>query len=96
MLPRTSIDGFRVSVSSTPSCSSGGSGPEDIESLGDLYIWGQIWADVSPNSFGTQLPPMTDVLLPKPLETNIVFDVQQIASGVHHIALVTRQGEVFT
>ncbi|KAL1360046.1 PH, RCC1 and FYVE domains-containing protein 1-like [Arachis hypogaea] len=96
MLPRTSIDGFRVSVSSTPSCSSGGSGPEDIESLGDLYIWGQIWADVSPDSFGTQLPPMTDVLLPKPLEANIVLDVQQIASGVHHIALVTRQGEVFT
>ncbi|KAL4299526.1 hypothetical protein AHAS_Ahas17G0109700 [Arachis hypogaea] len=96
MLPRTSIDGFRVSVSSTPSCSSGGSGPEDIESLGDLYIWGQIWADVSPNSFGTQLPPMTDVLLPKPLETNIVFDVQQIASGVHHIALVTRQDELYS
>ncbi|MED6172181.1 hypothetical protein PIB30_047659 [Stylosanthes scabra] len=96
MLPRTSVDGFRVSVSSTPSCSSGGSGPEDIESLGDLYIWGQIWADVSFEGFGPQPPPLTDVLIPKPLEANIVLDVQQISSGVRHIALVTRQGEVFT
>lgn len=32
-------DGFRISVSSTPSCSSQGSGPDDIESLGDVYVW---------------------------------------------------------
>ncbi|RXH78343.1 hypothetical protein DVH24_001861, partial [Malus domestica] len=36
---RTSAgDGFRISVSSTPSCSSGGSGHDDIESLGDVYV----------------------------------------------------------
>ncbi|CBI23652.3 unnamed protein product, partial [Vitis vinifera] len=58
---RTSgVDGFRISVSSTPSCSSQGSGPDDIESLGDVYVWGEI------------------------------------ACGVRHVALVTRQGEVFT
>ncbi|KAI4345782.1 hypothetical protein L6164_012877 [Bauhinia variegata] len=90
-------DGFRVSVSSTPSCSSGGSGPDDIESLGDVYIWGEVWADgVSPDGLATPVPSKTDVLVPKALESNVVLDVQQIASGVRHIALVTRQGEVFT
>ncbi|KAL5058301.1 hypothetical protein RYX36_029905 [Vicia faba] len=98
MNARTSIgDGFRVSVSSTPSCSSGGSGPDDIESLGDVYIWGEVWADaVSPDGSVTHLPSTTDVLVPKPLESSVVLDVQQIASGVRHMALVTRQGEVFT
>uniref|UniRef100_I1N357 FYVE-type domain-containing protein n=1 Tax=Glycine max TaxID=3847 RepID=I1N357_SOYBN len=98
MQPRTSIgDGFRVSVSSTPSVLSTGSGPDDIESLGDVYIWGEVWASgVSPDGFSTQAPSTTDVLIPKPLESSVVLDVQQIASGVRHIALVTRQGEVFT
>ncbi|XP_054820563.1 PH, RCC1 and FYVE domains-containing protein 1 isoform X2 [Prosopis cineraria] len=95
---RTSAsDGFRVSVSSTPSCSSGGSGPDDIESLGDVYIWGDVWIDgPSPDTLGSQVALMTDVLVPRPLESNVVLDVQQIASGVRHIALVTRQGEVFS
>ncbi|XP_019450386.1 PREDICTED: E3 ubiquitin-protein ligase HERC2-like isoform X2 [Lupinus angustifolius] len=98
MQPRTSIgDGFRISVSSTPSTSSVGSGPDDIESLGDVYIWGEVWSDgVAPEGYGTQVPSTTDVLVPKPLESTVVLDVQQIASGVRHIALVTRQGEVFT
>ncbi|KAK4795033.1 hypothetical protein SAY86_013027 [Trapa natans] len=92
-------DGFRLSVSSTPSCSSGGSGQDDIESLGDVYVWGEIWYDVvspdgtpSPNS----TPRKTDLLIPKALESDIVLDVQQIACGSRHVALVTRQGEVFT
>lgn len=95
---RTSTgDGFRISVSSTPSCSSGGSGPDDIESLGDVYVWGELWSDgASPEgSFGS-LATKVDVLLPKPLESNVVLDVHQIACGVRHVALVTRQGEVFT
>lgn len=95
---RTSTgDGFRLSVSSTPSCSSGGSGPDDIESLGDVYLWGEVWLDgtlrdgsVSP------IPAKTDVLTPRPLESNVVLDVHQISCGVRHLALVTRQGEVFT
>ncbi|KAM5553176.1 PH, RCC1 and FYVE domains-containing protein 1 [Rosa sericea] len=95
---RTSTgDGFRVSVSSTPSCSSGGSGPDDIESLGDVYVWGEIWSDGNvPDGSANVIPINTDVLIPKPLESNVVLDVHQIACGVRHIALVTRQGEVFT
>jgi len=85
---RLSGEGFRLSVSSTPSCSSQGSGQDDIESLGDVYIWGELWSDGVPDS--------SDALIPKPLESNVVLDVHQIACGVRHVALVTRQGEVFT
>ncbi|KAL1535700.1 PH, RCC1 and FYVE domains-containing protein 1-like isoform X1 [Salvia divinorum] len=97
-MQRTSCaDGFRTSVSSTPSCSSLSSGPDDIESLGDVFLWGEIWSDGGATDItGKPVPVKVDVLTPKPLETNIVLDVHQIACGVRHIALVTRQGEVFT
>ncbi|OAY28102.1 PH, RCC1 and FYVE domains-containing protein 1 [Manihot esculenta] len=90
-------DGFRISVSSTPSCSSGGSGPDDIELLGDVYVWGEVWSDgVSPDGSTSSLPVKNDILIPKPLESKIVLDVHQIACGMHHVGLVTKQGEVFT
>ncbi|XP_057459832.1 PH, RCC1 and FYVE domains-containing protein 1-like [Actinidia eriantha] len=96
MQGRTSIgDGFRISVSSTPSCSSQGSGPDDIESLGDVYVWGEVWSDTTDGSV-SPYPTKHDVLIPKSLESNVVLDVHQIACGVRHFALVTRQGEVFT
>ena len=90
-------DGFRLSVSSTPSCSSTGSGPDDIESLGDVYVWGELWCDrLSNDGLRSPLPTKNDVLIPKPLESNVVLDVHQIACGIRHVALVTKQGEVFT
>ncbi|XP_065878029.1 PH, RCC1 and FYVE domains-containing protein 1-like isoform X2 [Euphorbia lathyris] len=96
-LRTSNVDGFRISVSSTPSCSSGGSGPDDIESLGDVYLWGEVWTDgVLADGSISSIPVKNDVLTPKPLESNVVIDVHQIASGVRHVALVTRQGEVFT
>ncbi|CAJ1967123.1 unnamed protein product [Sphenostylis stenocarpa] len=95
---RTSIgDGSRVSISSISHSSSVGSGLDDIESLGDVYIWGEVWADGnSSDGLGSQATCKTDVLSPKPLESDVVLDVNQIGTGVRHIALVTRQGEVFT
>lgn len=94
---RTSVgDGSRVSVSSIGHASIA-SGPDDIESLGDVFIWGEVWADgTSSDGSGSQVPSKIDVLTPKPLESNVVLDVHQIGPGVRHIALVTRQGEVFT
>ncbi|GMH29196.1 hypothetical protein Nepgr_031039 [Nepenthes gracilis] len=90
-------DGFRISVSSTPSSSSQGSGPDDIESLGDVYVWGELWSDVvSADGFVSPFSSKIDVPTPKPLESNVVLDVHQIACGVRHVGLVTRQGEVFT
>ncbi|XP_057531268.1 PH, RCC1 and FYVE domains-containing protein 1-like [Amaranthus tricolor] len=95
---RLSTDGFRLSVSSTPSCSSQGSaGPDDIESLGDVYVWGELWSEGGvADGFGNPQSTKIDVLTPKPLESNVVLDVHQIACGVRHVALVTRQGEVFS
>lgn len=85
-------DGVRLSVSSAPSSSSQGSGPDDVESLGDVYVWGVVWSD-GPVADGSPTP--TDVLIPRSLESDVVLDVHQIACGVRHAALVTRQGEVF-
>ncbi|KAH0876074.1 hypothetical protein HID58_073436 [Brassica napus] len=84
-------DGFRVSVSSAQSSSSHGSGADDADALGDVYIWGEVI--ISDNAVTAT---RTDVLVPKPLESNIVLEVHQIACGVRHAAFVTRQGEIFT
>ncbi|KAI3973050.1 hypothetical protein MKX01_019708 [Papaver californicum] len=98
MQPRASnADGLRISVSSAPSSSSQGSGPDDIEPLGDVYVWGEVWCDGSlADGSVFPFPSKFDVLLPKSLESNVVLDVHHIACGVRHAALVTRQGEVFT
>ncbi|KAG6607654.1 PH, RCC1 and FYVE domains-containing protein 1, partial [Cucurbita argyrosperma subsp. sororia] len=95
----TSSDIFRVSVSSAPSSSSHGSTPDDCDALGDIYVWGEVINDnfMKPGADrAVNVSSRTDVLLPKPLESNIVLDAQHIACGVWHSAIVTRQGEVFT
>lgn len=93
-------DAFRVSVSSAPSTSSHGSAPDDCDTLGDVYIWGEVICDnvikVGPEKNASSVSTKADVLLPRPLECNVVLDVHHIACGVRHAALVTRQGEVFT
>ncbi|XP_042494518.1 PH, RCC1 and FYVE domains-containing protein 1-like [Macadamia integrifolia] len=92
-------DAFRVSVSSAPSTSSHGSAQDDCDAIGDVYIWGEIMCDsvkVGADKNALPLSTRADVLLPRPLESNLVLDVHHIACGVRHAALVTRQGEVFT
>ncbi|KNA22947.1 hypothetical protein SOVF_029230 [Spinacia oleracea] len=91
-------DIFRVSVSSAPSTSSHGSAGDDCDALGDVYIWGEVICESSSKAGGdkTFISTRADLLLPKPLESNVVLDVHLIACGVRHAALVTRQGEVFT
>lgn len=89
MQPRASaVDVIRFSASSTPSNSSGGSEADDIESKGDVYIWGEVFAD--------GFPSKTDVLTPRLLESTVVLDVRDIVSGTHHLAIVSREGKVFT
>ncbi|WMV26679.1 hypothetical protein MTR67_020064 [Solanum verrucosum] len=93
-------DVFRVSVSSAPSTSSHGSAPDDCDALGDVYIWGEVICDnivkVGPEKNSSTVSTRADVLVPRPLESNVVLDVHHIACGVKHAALVTRQGEIFT
>ncbi|XP_055833559.1 PH, RCC1 and FYVE domains-containing protein 1 isoform X1 [Solanum dulcamara] len=96
----TGVDNFRVSLSSAVSSSSQGSGHDDGDALGDVFIWGEGTGDgvlgggshrVS-SSFGGKL----DSLFPKALESAVVLDVQNIACGGRHAALVTKQGEIFS
>ncbi|KAE8659023.1 Regulator of chromosome condensation (RCC1) family with FYVE zinc finger domain isoform 3 [Hibiscus syriacus] len=91
---------FRVSVSSAPSTSSHGSAPDDYDALGDVYIWGEVICEnavkVVADKNANYLSMRADILLPKPLEYNVVLDVHHVACGVKHAALVTRQGEVLT
>ncbi|KAJ4951406.1 hypothetical protein NE237_028238 [Protea cynaroides] len=93
-------DAFRISISSAPSTSSHGSVQDDCDALGDVYIWGEVICDnfAKVGSDKNVFPSSTraDVLLPRPLESNVVLDVHHIACGVRHAALVTRQGEIFT
>ncbi|KAH9316924.1 hypothetical protein KI387_018693, partial [Taxus chinensis] len=95
-----SSEAFRVSVSSAPSSSSQGSGQDDSDALGDLYVWGEgVWDGFLGGGAekGASAPAAnTDALLPKPLESDFFLDVHHIACGIRHAALVTRQGEVFT
>ncbi|OMO51171.1 Zinc finger, FYVE-type [Corchorus capsularis] len=93
------MDAFRVSLSSAVSSSSQGSGHDDGDALGDVFIWGEGTGDGvlggglhKVSSSGIKM----DSLLPKALESAVVLDVQNIACGGRHAALVTKQGEVFS
>ena len=83
----SSSDLIRVSVSSAPSTSSHGSGQEDSDAFGDVYIWGE-----SSHALNFR----ADVLLPRPLESTVTLDALQVSCGVRHSALVTKSGEIFT
>ncbi|XVF47227.1 hypothetical protein PTKIN_Ptkin03bG0092700 [Pterospermum kingtungense] len=93
------MDAFRVSLSSAVSSSSQGSGHDDGDALGDVFIWGEGTGDGvlggGPHKAGSCGIKM-DSLLPKALESAVVLDVQNIACGGQHAAFVTKQGEVFS
>ncbi|XP_040991757.1 PH, RCC1 and FYVE domains-containing protein 1-like isoform X1 [Juglans microcarpa x Juglans regia] len=94
------MDAFRVSLSSAVSSSSQGSGHDDGDALGDVFIWGEGIGDGvlgggihrAGSGFGVKM----DSLLPKALESAVVLDIQNIACGGQHAALVTKQGEIFS
>ncbi|KAJ3683131.1 hypothetical protein LUZ60_013358 [Juncus effusus] len=88
-----SSEHIRVSVSSTHSASSSyGSAPDDLDSLGEVYTWGETLTLIDPLNPN----PKSDSLLPKPLESNLVLDARHLACGSKHAALLTRHGEIFT
>ncbi|XVF24448.1 hypothetical protein REPUB_Repub13aG0128800 [Reevesia pubescens] len=93
-------DAFRVSLSSAVSSSSQGSGHYDGDALGDVFIWGEGTGDGilggGIHRIGNSSGVKIDSLLPKALESVVLLDVQNIACGGQHAALVTKQGEVFS
>ncbi|KAL0459136.1 UNVERIFIED_CONTAM: PH, RCC1 and FYVE domains-containing protein 1 [Sesamum latifolium] len=62
----------------------------DAFSIGDGVMGG------GPHRVGSSLGIKMDALLPKALESAVVLDVQNIACGGRHAALVTKQGEIFS
>ncbi|GMI80334.1 hypothetical protein like AT5G19420 [Hibiscus trionum] len=93
-------DAYRVSLSSAVSSSSQGSGHYDGDALGDVFIWGEGTGEGvlggGIHRIGNCSGIKTDSLLPKALESAVLLDVQNIACGGQHAALVTKQGEVFS
>ncbi|GAV80316.1 RCC1 domain-containing protein/FYVE domain-containing protein/BRX domain-containing protein/BRX_N domain-containing protein [Cephalotus follicularis] len=93
-------DAFRVSLSSAVSSSSHGSGHDDNDALGDVFIWGEGTGDGilggGTHRIGGSFGVKMDSLVPKALESAVVLDAQNIACGGRHAALVTKQGEVFS
>lgn len=96
----TGMDAFRVSLSSAVSSSSQGSGHDEGDALGDVFIWGEGTGDGilggGHHRVGSCFGAKLDSLLPKALESAVVLDVQNIACGGRHAALVTKQGEIFS
>ncbi|CAJ2634241.1 unnamed protein product [Trifolium pratense] len=94
------MDAFRVSLSSAVSSSSQGSGHDDGDALGDVFLWGEGTGDGvvggGNHRVGSGLGVKIDSLFPKALESAVVLDVQNIACGGRHAALVTKQGEIFS
>ncbi|CAI9106240.1 OLC1v1005353C1 [Oldenlandia corymbosa var. corymbosa] len=94
------MDAFRVSLSSAVSSSSQGSGHDDGDALGDVFFWGEGTGDGvlggGPHRVAGGFGLKLDSLLPKALESAVVLDVQNIACGGRHAALVTKQGEIFS
>ncbi|GAB4831743.1 hypothetical protein Ancab_005755 [Ancistrocladus abbreviatus] len=92
-------DAFRVSLSSAVSSSSQGSGHDEGDALGDVYFWGEGTGDAvlggSTHKIGSPGAKL-DSFVPKVLESAVLLDVQNIACGRRHAALVTKHGEVFT
>ncbi|XVE54814.1 hypothetical protein DITRI_Ditri03aG0112800 [Diplodiscus trichospermus] len=94
------VDSFRSSLSSAVSSSSRGSSFEDFDALGDVFIWGEGTGKglLGGNLPRTQTTSITriDALLPKPLESTVPLDAQNISCGNKHAVLVTRQGQIFS
>jgi hypothetical protein len=68
MIRTSAADCSRLSISRAPSSSSQGSGTDDIESLGDVYVWGEVWTDLATSDGQTGAScSKIDVLIPKPL-----------------------------
>ncbi|XP_042470728.1 PH, RCC1 and FYVE domains-containing protein 1-like isoform X1 [Zingiber officinale] len=93
-------DTVRVSLSSTVSSSSHGSGHDSFDALGDVFIWGEGIGDGllggGLQRTGNLSTTNMDAMLPKALESAVLLDVHNIACGRGHAVLVTRQGEVFS
>ncbi|KAJ7525724.1 hypothetical protein O6H91_17G063100 [Diphasiastrum complanatum] len=93
------MDTVRISMSSAVSSSSHGSGQEEGDLLGDVYMWGEGigegYLGGGHHKLGVVSGGPMDALLPKLLNYAAKLDIHSIACGGRHAALVTRHGKLF-
>lgn len=94
------VDASQFSLSRAFSSSSLASYSDDLDSLGDIFIWGE---DICggllsghEDKISQGLNSKMDSLFPVLLEPMDVLDVQRIACGSRHALLVTKQGKIFS
>ena len=94
------METFRVSLSSAVSSSSQGSGQDEGDALGDVFIWGEGTGDGvlggGIHRIDSYSAVKMDSCIPKALESAVILDVQNISCGGKHTALVTKQGEIYS
>ncbi|KAI3504647.1 hypothetical protein L2E82_46573 [Cichorium intybus] len=73
---------------------------DDVESLHDVFIWGEGTGDGllggGVNGVGMSNSAKMDSLVPKALKRSIAFDARKVSCGSKHAVLVTKQGEVYS
>ncbi|XP_023762989.1 PH, RCC1 and FYVE domains-containing protein 1 isoform X1 [Lactuca sativa] len=73
---------------------------DDVESLHDVFIWGEGTGDGllggGMNGIGMSNSTKMDSLLPKALKRSVAFDARKVSCGSKHAVLVTKQGEVYS
>ncbi|KAK0586376.1 hypothetical protein LWI29_005861 [Acer saccharum] len=93
------VNSNRYSSSSAVSSSSQGS-REDLDSLCDVFIWGEGLGDVllggGVHVVRKSSAARSDALLPKALESTMVLDAHNIGCGSKHCVVVTKQGQIFS
>ncbi|KAI3821486.1 hypothetical protein L1987_09054 [Smallanthus sonchifolius] len=102
-LKGSNSDAFRVSISSAPSTSSHGSGPDDTDSLacgvrhaalvtkqGELFTWGE----ESGGRLGHGV--RKDVTQPHLIESLSISNIDSVVCGEFHTCAVTSLGEIYT
>lgn len=67
-------------------------GDAEIESLKDIYVWGDVLGSMLDHGYVSR----ANVSLPRLLKSAQILDVQSIACGEKHAAIVTKQGQVFS
>ncbi|ONK75455.1 uncharacterized protein A4U43_C03F17020 [Asparagus officinalis] len=93
-------ENIRVSASSAVSSSSHGSCFEDFDGLSDVFIWGEVPGDGAPgdnlHKAGIPFCAKQDSHIPKQLQATFLLDVQHVSCGNKYVALVTKNGEVYS
>ncbi|WOH05306.1 hypothetical protein DCAR_0624721 [Daucus carota subsp. sativus] len=96
---RNQADTSRLSISSAMSSSGPGSPQEDLDTFGDVFIWGE---GISDGLIGggfrrsSSSTPLKDALSPKVLGSVLALNTKEVSCGSKHAVLVTKHGMIYS